>query len=252
MLKHVEFRLPRNRDEIEFAYSLVCTRYREKDYLKDWPFDLWITPYCLQPETITILALVDGEIIGTGSIFRRTKMGLPVFNLYPQCKDMGERGFEIGKLAISKEVGDSLFSSIASVGVVMGIFSIMYRCGLWFREKEFSGGDFTVYIAVVPSHRPFYAKLGFKSVNSRPNLYQTFKDVEAYCMVQSFSEFFQYVENHSMLRKFFGSLEMLDPNDRYFLTWEDVIYFAKERTNLWDRMNENQREYLACSYGVRL
>ncbi len=252
MIKNVEFKLAETRGEIEESYSLVWSRYVEKNYLRDWPFDLWVTPYCLHPSTIVILATLENKIVGTATVFRCNEMGLPLFNLCPEAKHIGMDIFEIGKLAVAKEMGDNIFSSVAGIGLIMGMFSVMYRCGLWFRENEFPNADFDICIAVVPSHRPFYSKLGFKTINNTPSVYKVFKDVVAYCMRQSFSNFLNYIQNHYMLRKFFGLLESLNPNKRYFMNWDDVVYFSQKRTNLWERMDNDLKVFLADAYGVNL
>ncbi len=245
-LKDVEFRLVQDRDELEFTYKLICSRYRDKEYLNFWPYDIWVTPHCLHPDTFVMVALIENKIIGTASVFLKGEMGLPLFSLCPNM-DIAPRMVEIGKLAVAKEVGENLFGSIAEVGVVMGMFSLLYRCGLWLERNEFLD-DFLISIAVVPAHRPFYRRLGFESISEEPSPYPTFKGVRAFCMYQSFHHFKEFVENHLLLKKFFSCREEVNPYERYVLSWEDVMYFSKERTNLWEEMEDKYKEILKKVY----
>ncbi len=249
LYKDIEFRLAKDRLELEKAYRLVCSVYREKGYLDDsWPWDIWVMPYCMHPETVVGVAILNGEVIGTSSLFFCKDMGLPVENTYEEAK-VFEHPVEIGKLAVDEKKVKRLFSSVSSMGVVLGVWAVLYNLTLW---KVFHKNmDYDILIEVLaPHHIPFYERLGFKVIFS-PRIYAML-DKTVYCMHQPFRDFRKVVSSNPLLRRLFSGQKDEKPLDMYKLSWDDVEYFLKEKTDMWNRMDEHYRKFLSNLYRANL
>ncbi len=247
--KSVEFRFAVSRDELEEAYRLVGRIYRDRGYLRpDWTSDLWVTPHCLLPDTIVLLADLEGKLLGTASLFWLGEMGLPLHKLCPELR-LKPPAVEIGKLVVDKSLGPGLFESLAEMGIVIGLFGKAYGVGLWLeKERIFPDVDeVTLSIAVLPHHIPFYRKLGFRPASDLRSYGRVFTELDACCLTQDFGNLRRLVSSNRLLAKFFNSSQA-DPSSRYRLSWDDVLYFAKERTDLWDRMSDREREILLSAY----
>ncbi len=244
LYRDIEFRLAANRLDLEKSYKLVCDIYKRKRYLdNNWPWDIWVMPYCMHPETVVALAILDGDVIGTSSLFFPRGIGLPVQKTFKETRDF-EHPMEIGKLAIDEDKVKNLFSSISSIGVVLGIWAVLYKVAL--RKSIEMDVDFDLLIEVLPFHTAFYERIGFRIISS-PQTY-AMMDKTVYCMYQSFYNFKEFISQHPLLRRLFPSQDKETPGTMYKLSWDDVEYFLKEKTDMWYRMDEHCRDFLLDVY----
>ncbi len=244
LYRDIEFRLAKDRLELEKAYRLVCSVYREKGYLDDsWPWNIWVMPYCMHPETVVAIAILDGDVIGTSSLFFPRGIGLPVQKTFEEARHFGHP-MEIGKLAIDEERVKSLFSSISSIGVVLGIWAALYKVAL--RKSIEMDVDFDLLIEVLPFHTAFYERIGFRIISS-PQTY-AMMDKTVYCMYQSFYNFKEFIYQNPLLKRLFPSQDEEISGTMYKLSWADVEYFLKEKTDMWYRMDEHYRKFLLDVY----
>ncbi len=152
----LEFRFVSSKEEFLKASRLLHDCYVEFGYMKEDPQGLRLTPYHLLPTTLNVIALWEGEVIGTLLIIRDNVSGLPMdktYDLSPLRKN-GKVLAEISGLAIHPKYR-------ASKGALFHYF-IRY---FWRYAKEWHGLDYFV-IAVNPAMSDFYeAFYMFKPMN---------------------------------------------------------------------------------------
>jgi hypothetical protein len=81
-LKTPVVRPARNREELEQAYRLVYSTYKEKGYLAEHPSGMRTTVYNAFPDTVTFVGKVGKKVVATATLFADTEMGLPMGELY--------------------------------------------------------------------------------------------------------------------------------------------------------------------------
>lgn len=90
----------RSRQEIEQAYRLVYSTYKEEGYLAEAPCGMRTTVYNAFPDTVTFVGKVGEEMVATATLFGDTEMGLPMDELYRREVDdlrgAGRKVVEVG------------------------------------------------------------------------------------------------------------------------------------------------------------
>jgi hypothetical protein len=152
--RDIEVRIATQRDELEEAFQLVAANYRARGYEVASAKPLRFTPYHALPDTRTLVAKHDGQVVATFSIvLDNTLLGLPMESIYGEeiaaLRNRGHRLLETTSLA---DTG-------LSVREFMQVFVALIRLGMQYHTAN--GGDAYV-ITVNPRHKSFYSKvLGF-------------------------------------------------------------------------------------------
>ena len=92
-------------EELEAAYGILYESFLEYGYQEPNPERLRIIKYFALPTSTTIVAKVEGRVVGTVTFIRKSPMGLPMekaFDLSSQVK-AGETLVEVSSLAIASE-----------------------------------------------------------------------------------------------------------------------------------------------------
>lgn len=100
-----EYKIATTIDELEQAFRILHDAYVDQGYMTQSKSGLRFLKYFALPSTTTIIAKKGEEVIGTMSIIRRTRMGLPmetIFNL-DQLTQLDSEVAEISSLAVAKK-----------------------------------------------------------------------------------------------------------------------------------------------------
>ncbi len=252
----VIFKMAESRDELEQAYELVGRRYRQKGYLPtDWSWPLWLTVYSMLPDTMTLLAKSGDEVIATVSLFPDSGLGFPLEKVFKEVSEEKRNQellfLEIGMLSVDERISskEDIFDSIAYLGIVMGLFKGIYDIGAYLWDK--AGVEPAFFIAVVKSHIKFYEMLGFQRLSDDLKLYDRFNQVYAMCLFQRLGKIVETAYSRAFLRRFFRiKTNLSSVENRYILSWADVEYFLKKKTDLWNRLSQSERDYITWLYRV--
>jgi hypothetical protein len=96
-------RIAKNQNEIEEAFRLLQDSYVEEGYAVMNESKLRITNFHLLPTTIVLIICFENKVVGTMSIIRSGKMGIPLDSMNIQnVLNKKELYFEVSSLAIAK------------------------------------------------------------------------------------------------------------------------------------------------------
>jgi hypothetical protein len=103
--KNLTFKLARTREELEAAYKLLHDNYVKEGLQDPHPSGLRISKWHALPSTSTLVAIWDGEVVGTVSLIRRSAFGLPLEKIFTLTSlvESGDRVLEISALAIRED-----------------------------------------------------------------------------------------------------------------------------------------------------
>lgn len=250
------FKIAETKEEFEEAYRILHDSYVHSGFMKPDPSGLRVLKHFLLPTTQTIVVKFRERVIGTMSIIRRTKIGLPLeesFSIEDYIKD-GEPCAEVSSLAIDKNhLGERglVFLPICKyfnefITEYMGINKIFitvnpamadyYECLLLFKELkmiktqnyDFANGapavGFWYDLSLAPSQ---YEKI-YGSKNSEKNLFWYFFKMNCSNFIFPNRKFYKSI--YSMMNK-----EMID-------------YFFNQRTSLLDSLKDEELVYISQMY----
>ena len=103
--RKLEIRPAQTKSELEQAFKILHDSYVECGFMSSDISGLRMHKYSMLPSTTTLIALWDGQVIGTATIIRRSALGLPLesaFDIDELCADGSTVG-EISGLALTKE-----------------------------------------------------------------------------------------------------------------------------------------------------
>jgi len=155
---NVIIRLARDKSEIAEANRLVCNNYIDEGYWDtDEPFHK--NKHMHSDMRTVFVAEKRGEIIGTGSIVRDSREGLPVDKSYGDAirrfRHQGERLAEVSALAIKKGYSEQR-------NLVIFLFKYIYQYAFYYAQVD------RFLIAIIARHAPFYKSVyRFEEVPTR-------------------------------------------------------------------------------------
>src|SRR5262249_30832116 len=101
---NLTFKVAETRQELESAFRILHDAYVSMGFMRPSPSKMRITIFNALPGTCTLVALWDGEVIGTVSIIQDSPMGFPIERIYRlarvRAKDV--QLAEVSALAIKK------------------------------------------------------------------------------------------------------------------------------------------------------
>ncbi len=256
MPNEFHFKIAQTKEELADAYRILHDCYVEEGFMQESKSGMRITKYFALPTTTTLIALWENKVIGTMSIIRKNKMGLPLeseFDISELEKD-GSSLAEVSSLAIDRKFRmkrGALFLPL---------------CKYFFEyATDFMHID-RVVIAVNPSMADFYrgfllfSRLHKNTVsrydfaNGAPavglwlDLNQARIDYKkVYDSLGSSKNLFHYFVNHK-----FSCFEL--PDRQYIkaadpvMTPELLSYFFYEKSNVFLELNGRERQALEASY----
>lgn len=147
----IEVKIASTQSEWEQAFQLAASSYQARGYETPGANRLRFTPYHALPDTITLVAKHENQVVATFSIVQdNTLIGLPMEDIY---------GDEIAKL---RRQGRRLFeaTTLADNGLnareFLQVFLTLIKLSMQYHTR--SGGN-AYAIAVNPRHRKFYTKI---------------------------------------------------------------------------------------------
>ncbi|HPI41098.1 MAG TPA: hypothetical protein PLJ21_09855, partial [Pseudobdellovibrionaceae bacterium] len=158
-----EFKLAESIDEYFQAFQVLYDSYFELGFTEQTPSKTYIVFQHLLPSTALLIAKYKGEVVGTVSLVRESKMGLPIqkYISLQLKKDFNTRYAEISSLCIKKS-----FRQSKQGNVFFPLLAFMYQ----FATKHFDVSDFI--IAVYPRHEIYYRGLmGFQRLHDTFEFY---------------------------------------------------------------------------------
>ncbi len=104
----LQFRVAETHDELAAAYRILHDAYVAMGYMAPDPSGMRITAWHALPTTTTLIALRDGEVVGTVSVIENGVLGLPLDRIFDTTaiKQWHRRVVEISALAIRKGCRD--------------------------------------------------------------------------------------------------------------------------------------------------
>jgi hypothetical protein len=151
----IRFEIASNAQDLKQALSLVQRNFEREGYATRDSAGIRLTPYHILPETVVIVAKLDGQIVATISIIPRTAFGVPIDRCVSLDSVRGIKGrvVEISSLAVDPSIrgvqGEVLFN----------LMKYMYHCNIDVLKAN------TEVIGVNPKMSPLYeAILLFKRI----------------------------------------------------------------------------------------
>jgi hypothetical protein len=244
----LQIRIAKTREELEAAFRLLHNAYVSSGFMDPEPSGLRVTKFHSLPATTTIVALWDGEVVGTGTLIRRSSFGMPmesIFDISHLIED-GSRIFETSSLAVHPRFSGQHGKILLPLMKYISEYSVHY-----FGSKYMA-------IAVNPAWIDFYeAILGFKRLKAKPVPKYSFVKgapaVGAYLDVQKYIEITNNLYGDKKIEKnickyfFKHPLPNLHFPERILpkisdpvLTPETIDYFFNKRTRTFSTMSERE------------
>jgi len=164
-LDSIQYRVARNKEELEEAYSLVYSEYLKRGYVSPNNSKLHLSIHNILPDTTTFVALSDGEILATATVIPDSPLGLPMDNLYKKeidgLRKKSGKICEISMLAsntgLFKE-GTSLLLNAKKMFLVYYLFKHILDFARDYLELDY------ICIAINPKHKMTYENLFFEDL----------------------------------------------------------------------------------------
>lgn len=159
----LEIKLADTQDEILESYRILHDAYVEQGYITASANGKRIIKHFCLPTTSTIVAKINGQVVGTLSIIQRTNLGLPFENIYQIPEEYKKsRIAEVSSLAIDSKFrlkGGAIFLPMCK-------FFYEYVANFLLIDR--------VYISVIPGASKYYESiLLFDRLTSKPIKYTT-------------------------------------------------------------------------------
>ncbi len=142
----IRFEIAANALDLKQALALVQKNFEKEGYATKDSVGIRLTPYHLLPETVVIVAKLEGRIVATISIIPRTEFGVPIDRCVSLDSFEGIKGrvVEISSLAVDPTIrgvqGEVLFN----------LMKYMYHCNIDVLKAN------TEVIGVNPKMTPLY------------------------------------------------------------------------------------------------
>jgi hypothetical protein len=149
--RRIEVKIASTKSEWEQAFQLAASNYQARGYETPGGNRLRFTPYHALPDTLTLIAKHESQVVATFSIVMdNTLLGLPMEDIYADeiasLRRRGRRMFEA--------------TTLADTGLkpreFLQVFLTLIKLSMQYHTRN--NGD-TYVIAVNPRHKKFYTKI---------------------------------------------------------------------------------------------
>jgi len=245
---NLTFKLAETRQELESAFRILHDAYVSMGFMKPSPSGMRISIFNALPGTCTLVALWDGEVIGTVSIIQDNPMGFPIEHIFSlgRFRETNVRLAEISALAIEKRYrGDPNI-------ILFSLFKFVYKyC------NEYLGVE-KILMAMPPDISEFYERILFcrrlsaqvidkyEYVNGAPavGLYLDFQECVEACNARYGKEVFGFSASSPNFsfppRTAAPSHPLMDP--------EVMDYLFNQKTDLLSKLSDDDRGILMNLY----
>ena len=147
--ENLRFKLAETKEELEQVFKLLYHSYVASGSMKPNPNELRITPYHALPSTSILIAVLNGQVIATLSVFRMGPFGIPASKEFDvsQLMKQGTRFAEISSLTLDESFRND------NREIIFGLLKYLYE----YTTKYF-GIDMKL-IVIKPFRRFFYESL---------------------------------------------------------------------------------------------
>lgn len=240
------------------AYQLVHDQYVASNYIQPQPSCLWLPVHLALPNTVTIIAEKDTELVGTLSLIFDSDFALPADDLYKKELHYLRKRRRVLAEVISFAVKASQKKSSQDLHIQLMNYAFIIARHLY------PATDFV--ITVNPHHATFYKKklcfseagpeLNYKKVGNAPAvlLRLPLEIMDRAIRKPYLSE----LRNRTLYQHF------LSPEEEQLslpliacqllpMSEKEFEYFFLEKTDVWEQTNSWQKEYLSYFYpGTRV
>jgi GNAT superfamily N-acetyltransferase len=110
----LEIKIADTEEELESAYRLLHDSYVSSGFMNPDPTGMRVLPQHLLPQTTTIVAKWDGQVIGTLSLIRDNPFGLPLEKIFAveDRRQNGRRLAEVSSLAVDPKYRGQVSSAL--------------------------------------------------------------------------------------------------------------------------------------------
>jgi len=252
---HLKLKLAETQEELEAAFRVLNDCYIEQGFGQTQPSGIRVTLHHALPSTCTLIALWNSEVVGTVSIVKHNKFGLPMEKSFDlgRLRSNGRRVAEITCLSVRNDHrrvggGDIYFP------LIKFLYTYCVRC---------FGVDLMA-VVLHPKHQDFYADLlGFEKIEEKvvPDYLGApavgmFLDLEKayernamiYADKPAERNLFRYIVN-------FEAPNFAYPCRDYFKISEPVMtpelldYFFNRKTDIFSRLTDRDYQILLEDLG---
>lgn len=153
-------------DDREAAYRLVYGAYFRKGLAAPAQNGLYTNSFLLNPQTVTFVGKVEGEVAMTLTSIPDSVAALPMDAVFEDClaplRKQGRRLVEFGMLAVSTEHFGAMNYSIHDPERMLCVYSL-FRIAL--QHAKFTRGCTDVVFAVPPKHQALYRFMGVSAIS---------------------------------------------------------------------------------------
>jgi hypothetical protein len=100
---NIIYKIANSETELKGAFRLLHDAYVREGYMTPSSSGLRVTPYHLLPETVVVVAVLEGRVIGSLTLIPRTAFGLPLEKCFDLRLESSARVVEISSLAVAPE-----------------------------------------------------------------------------------------------------------------------------------------------------
>lgn len=236
------------------AHELVYRLYRSKGYTETLESGIWLSVYNILPDTVTLVVVRNDEVVGTLTVVFDGALGLPADELYGQelrpLRGPGRSPSEIISLGVSEEV-----SRRASQQILVKLFNHVYLTAWYVRKST----DFV--ITVNPNHADYYRKTLLFECAGEEKTYEKVGGAPARLLHLALEIPTQAVgdpaADHLRKRTLYRYFHTRDEERQILpelraglapMSEEEFEYFAMDRTEIWERASDHERDCLSSLY----
>ena len=243
----VEVRPAMTLDEVKAGYHLLYAEYMRRGYCEPNALEMHYNYFSFLPETEIFVLIMNGELIGTVSLFLDSPCGLPMESIFKEevapIRQPGRKLAEVGALAICGDrFGRKVFSltHFAKQKALFNLFKVVQN------YSQFLLGVTDILIAVHPRHTDLYSYLVFESVGP----VRTYSDGKAALpMWHNIQKYQEKTANTNLNRFTYGEPRKLDLHDQRYRWKEEVVReFLIEKRDLWSKIPPQSQAYLQSFY----
>lgn len=247
-LRSMEYRVARNRDELEQAYGLVYRQYLKRGYTKVELSGLRLSFYNALPQTTTFIAISGKDVVATATLIADSPLLLPMDKIYHNELDVFRSSniklCEISMLSSDTELfskGISLMLNSKKLFFIFSLFKVIYDYVKYTLKLNY------ICISVNPKHKLTYDFLLFKTLG-KEKVYSNANNAPAvgmYVDAGSVEEECKVIQRRGVYDMFF--LKTTSPDkfqNKHEFSESDFMYFFKDKTDLIKRLTDEELNYL--------
>lgn len=229
-----------SREELRSALELVHDNYVRCGYMSPMARGIRITVHYALPGARTYVAVHEGEVVATVSLFPDSPLGLPLDSQFSDAVDplrgASHKIGEVGMLADRRE------------NLTRGAKMILRLMALLFQDARRDGIQ-DLLITVHSKHAKFYQSVLCFDYCAGPRTYEAVHGAPAVLLKVSIPDIGPEHANSPRIRRLFFP-EDAAPTGGYRMRAGDLAYFFVELSDVFERLMPEQARAIASHYGI--